>query len=433
MSKIYLGKKYQWHCVEDRKAYAKGGNGEVYLVTCDELEGQYVCKKLKASRQNDKIKKQRFLNEVKTIRNIKDTELLNHIIPVIDEGPEGEFWYVMPKAQCLQDLLESHRLDFVTRLHYCVELGKVIKRMHNITEPIAHRDIKPENIFIYNGNVCLADFGIEWDLTNIIDTPNDTAIATLKTGPTWAMPFQWTDAANDLYFAIDVYEYVKTVWLILTMEKVVYKELYCYENSRLYLSWDKIHVDIEYNLFHLHELMTFANADNYKKMKSIDDCLRQLDLFYNVNFSKDEEAIRNANLEQAVFEITSVPDVQEYRGAEKIAYNLIKIAKYCILQMPEKYAICNMCISDVTIKPIGDEQKVISIKTELGTILNFVPKCLRVNIEKIKNIEIETVDIAEQNITGTKLSELLILPGIPLGDEEVLIDEKCIIKLVPKL
>lgn len=59
----------------------------------------------------------------------------------------------------LEEIIQSSSLQLTDIIHYCMELCKILHRLHELHPPIIHRDIKPSNIIITEYNhVILLDF-----------------------------------------------------------------------------------------------------------------------------------------------------------------------------------------------------------------------------------------------------------------------------------
>lgn len=202
------------------------------------------------------------------------------------------------------------------------------------------------------------------------------------------------------------------------------------------LTIEKISADNRsYKLQPLHELMTYANVDVYTKMKSIDECLEQFSKFCIVNIVKDGEAVKHSNLEQTILEITDKPDTIVYNDVNKIISNMQKIVKYCYLKFPEFYTIGKIKVKEILEKSMGSEQSVlIGFRTNEELTLYVKPEVLRIGEEKEdykKYIKLETAVSLPDIVIGKGLTELEIIPGLPFDEEDILVDVKCVLELVP--
>ena len=134
-----------------------------------------------------------------------------NVVPVIDHGEFGDYWViVMPKAEMsLRTYLDEQggNLALEDAINVLTDIADALTALGG---EIVHRDIKPENILLFEGNWCLADFGIARYATAT------TAPDTLKYWKTakYAAPEQWigerVTPATDVYSTgIVAYELIK--------------------------------------------------------------------------------------------------------------------------------------------------------------------------------------------------------------------------------
>jgi serine/threonine-protein kinase len=131
-----------------------------------------------------------------------------NVIPILDTGEFEGFWVIlMPKA-------DKNLRTFIMQQGGRLELSEAIKVFKDmlvaltaLQNKVVHRDIKPENILSWQGQWCLADFGI----ARYVDATTSTN--TWKFAKTWpyAAPEQWSSeratGATDIYsFGIVAYE-----------------------------------------------------------------------------------------------------------------------------------------------------------------------------------------------------------------------------------
>lgn len=94
----YIGQKYTFYRDAKENYIGKGGNGKVYNVKCDELEGEFVIKVLKHKSHFDE-RKERFRREIEAMIEINQQYPDQFILSVIDHQlNEKETWYITPKA-----------------------------------------------------------------------------------------------------------------------------------------------------------------------------------------------------------------------------------------------------------------------------------------------------------------------------------------------
>jgi serine/threonine protein kinase len=135
----------------------RGGMSDVYLAY-DELQQLDVAIKLVSSDDPDCM--QRLQREVQTMSKL----LHNHILPTLDYGKHGPYYYLaMPymKRGTLRERIAKGRLTQQEAGHIFAQVASALQFAHE--HSIIHRDIKPSNILIDDADkqyVYLADFGL---------------------------------------------------------------------------------------------------------------------------------------------------------------------------------------------------------------------------------------------------------------------------------
>ena len=135
----------------------RGGMSDVYLAY-DELQQRDVAIKLVSSDNPDCL--QRLQREVQTMSKLPH----NHILPTLDYGKHGPFYYlVMPymKHGTLRERIAKGCLTQQEAGHIFSQVASALQFAHE--HSIIHRDIKPSNILIDDADnhyVYLADFGL---------------------------------------------------------------------------------------------------------------------------------------------------------------------------------------------------------------------------------------------------------------------------------
>lgn len=163
-----------------------GGNGVVFAV--DVISGGevlprkngYVIKFLvvTATDTNEAEKRiARFQKEIQKVLLFQNE--VDGVVPIYDtsiycEGEQEFLWYLMPKAE----KYNPKSFSVSQKLEQMLCLGKCIKQLHELG--YAHRDIKPKNLLVLEEKVCLADFGLVW---NISDTDEHITEVNDRLGP----------------------------------------------------------------------------------------------------------------------------------------------------------------------------------------------------------------------------------------------------------
>lgn len=118
-----------------------------------------VLKKLKEEYVTDKGIRSRFKREYNITKDLAD---IPTIIKVFDFD-EGSCHYTMEKAEAtLQKFIESNNMDETSKITRIRQILHTMKLVHE--RDIIHRDISPTNIFVLNGMLKIADFGLGKDL-----------------------------------------------------------------------------------------------------------------------------------------------------------------------------------------------------------------------------------------------------------------------------
>lgn len=139
----------------DLKFIGSGGFANVYLQKSTGL----IVKKLKDEYLSDDGICSRFKREYSITKSLSD---LQAIIKVYDYY-EDSCSYTMEKAeQTLEQYVENSYLDNEIKIKCVRQILNLFAEIHK--RNIIHRDISPNNIFILNGILKVADFGLGKDL-----------------------------------------------------------------------------------------------------------------------------------------------------------------------------------------------------------------------------------------------------------------------------
>lgn len=118
-----------------------------------------VLKKLKDDYVTDIGIRSRFKREYTITKNLND---IPTIIKVYDFN-EGSCQYTMERAeQTLYDFVENSNLNETSKITCIRQILHTMKEVHE--RDVIHRDISPTNIFVLNGMLKIADFGLGKDL-----------------------------------------------------------------------------------------------------------------------------------------------------------------------------------------------------------------------------------------------------------------------------
>ncbi len=207
--------------VELGEPLGEGGNGVVYAGVHPTLGAVAV----KFMLNDNKKRLGRFRDEVKVVTvSLKDSP---RVLPILEsfltDSKDEVPYYIMPTAQPVAKVLAG--VPFEAKLLAFAELAEGLTEIHR--QEVGHRDIKPENLFFFDGTYRFGDFGIA-------SFPEKLGL-TAKNEPMGP----WAYMANEMLsspqkadpFKADVYSLAKTVWALITEEKVPFSGQYNPEGS----------------------------------------------------------------------------------------------------------------------------------------------------------------------------------------------------------
>ena len=215
-AKIVKGQKFgDWQTI---KCLGGGGNAVVWLVSNSASESAAIKLLTKTEGKSEAKVYSRFRKEIEVLCQNRDIEGL---LPIIDsylpeEVGENTPWYVMPVAQPI----DTVKWNFETSFQIVLEIGKVLIRLHE--RGVSHRDVKPANMLIYQGRYYLSDFGL-------VDHPGkqDLTGTQERIGAKWTIaPEMERNSKNADGKLADVYSLAKTLWILLTGQKLGFEGQY---------------------------------------------------------------------------------------------------------------------------------------------------------------------------------------------------------------
>ena len=193
-----------------------GGNGVVY--SGDHVSLGPVAVKFMLN--HDTKRYGRFCDEVKVVTGRLQGS--PRVLPILEAhlaDPAIDVpYYIMPRAQPVKKELAGAAWD--AKLLALAELAEGLAEIHKSL--VAHRDIKPENLFFFSGTYRYGDFGIA-------SFPEKLGL-TEKNEPMGPWAYMASEMLSnpktaDPYKA-DIYSLAKTVWAVLTEEKVPFTGQY---------------------------------------------------------------------------------------------------------------------------------------------------------------------------------------------------------------
>ncbi len=140
---------------EDLELLGSGGFANVYLQKSTHL----VLKKLKEDFLSNAGIRSRFKREYNITKSLLDTD---GIIKVFDFN-ENNCSYTMEQAETtLEKFIKNYEHDSEGKIKYIRFILHIMKQVHE--RGVIHRDLSPNNIFVLNGQIKIADFGLGKDL-----------------------------------------------------------------------------------------------------------------------------------------------------------------------------------------------------------------------------------------------------------------------------
>jgi WD40 repeat protein/serine/threonine protein kinase len=216
----------------------KGGMGSVYLAQQTLMDEPRALKFLSQDLSDDETFISRFLREVRTLRQVRNRNVVDCGDP--ERAEDGSLFFSMEYVDGpnLRDFLKTAPRPFDVRLalHITRGIAEGLGAAH--AKGMVHRDIKPENILLAkDGEVWvpkIADFGIVATKESSHQTRTGSALLTMA----YAAPEQWTGTrAADLDGRTDLYALGGVLFEMLTGQ--------CVFDAENYHGWAQMHMHSE--------------------------------------------------------------------------------------------------------------------------------------------------------------------------------------------
>lgn len=266
------------------KEIGKGGNAIVWEVK-DSNEDIFAMKLLKDNKAGKKSFI-RFQDEIKIMTDYREYKGMMPILDIITNKEGERFGYTMPIMDKINDFLSNNKLENIVEAF--IEIGKILTPFH--IQDISHRDIKPENLYFSNGEWYIGDWGL-------VDFPEKENISKdeKKIGPVWTMaPEMKRDPERSDGKLADVYSLAKTLWIILSKEKMGFEGRYDLNNESISL---KNYIDNDY-LFPIEDLLRECTNDSplsRPNISTVVDRLQQWKDEYNNFMQRNYKQWENKN------------------------------------------------------------------------------------------------------------------------------------------
>lgn len=294
------------------KGLGSGGNSKVFqALVIESCNNQVPDQSLIAikcfSVDTDRIskkeinkRKERFLREIRTVQELQDK--IDGIIPIYDSCNPGETlpWYLMPIAQ----RYEFQKYSLQRILDDAIILAETLQQVHQ--GGFCHRDIKPSNFLIYNGRICLTDFGLALK-------QNEEHRLTVEGDMLGPIGFRPPELQNitDLEYDMcksDVYMLAKTIWALITKRDFGFIGEYKREEPDLYLDPANFNV---FTFEPLHRLLEGATKYNYEQRISLTELIKLLKIQQSVLSGDLDVSFCNALRAQEIMTFEAVRTRQD--------------------------------------------------------------------------------------------------------------------------
>lgn len=236
---------------------------------------------------------------------------------------------------------------------------------------------------------------------------------------------------------IDVYEFAKTVWMILTEKRFCFSGEYNRERKDIFLTESAI-VNNDYTeletLEPLHEFLELSTKDNIFNRPDINRCYFLLNELIEAN--KSAEKIKKYNLIGLGkdIKINSKPDGYKYFNLFEIVKNIKAISNIFFVELPQ-YNI-KISITDCIVK--NEELRIIGIIDDLNNEYLIGVNKLEINYDCKEDKEIDNVVLDINNIEleiyngYENIENLQIFPGILFNNRKIFLNINTIIKFSKK-
>lgn len=152
---------------------AKGGMGEVFLVTDPQFQRLLALKKIRSDLQQNPIYRARFLREALLTAQLTHPGIITIYNLHEEQKEDAELYYTMPyiKGRNLKESFSSP-FSIAAFLPIFINICQTVAYAHS--QHIIHRDLKPENILLGHwGEVIILDWGLA-QLATAQDIPAET-------------------------------------------------------------------------------------------------------------------------------------------------------------------------------------------------------------------------------------------------------------------
>lgn len=204
------------------KRLGRGGNGEVWLAT-NASSDQVALKILSKTSDTAYL---RFKSEIEAMQfavNIPGVlpVLASHLPTDLKSGDAA--WFTMPVAVPFSQIADNKTPLFIGS--HILSIAETLVDLH--AKRITHRDIKPANLLWWQSRATLGDFGLAKYPKRVPITLEQQSVGARDT----IAPEMRRSSTTANGAAADVYSLSKTLWMLLTNEKLGFEGQYSSESS----------------------------------------------------------------------------------------------------------------------------------------------------------------------------------------------------------
>ncbi len=189
-----------------QKKLGKGGMGSVYLATHTLLDEPRALKFLSQDLSEDEAFTGRFLREVRTLRSLRNRNVVDCGDP--ERAEDGSLFFSMEfvDGPTLRDFLKTAPKPFDVRLALEIMRGIAEGLGAAHSKGVVHRDIKPENILMGRDGAVWVPKIVDFGIVATKESGNQTRTGSMLLTMAYAAPEQWRgtraaelDGRTDLY------------------------------------------------------------------------------------------------------------------------------------------------------------------------------------------------------------------------------------------
>ena len=189
-----------------QKKLGKGGMGSVYLATHTLLDEPRALKFLSQDLSEDEGFTGRFLREVRTLRSLRNRNVVDCGDP--ERAEDGSLFFSMEfvDGPTLRDFMKTAPKPFDVKLALEIMRGIAEGLGAAHSKGVVHRDIKPENILMARDGAAWVPKIVDFGIVATKESGNQTRTGSMLLTMAYAAPEQWMgtraaelDGRTDLY------------------------------------------------------------------------------------------------------------------------------------------------------------------------------------------------------------------------------------------